>query len=167
MRILCLLLLLCGCATVRPGPPFDAAQLAGTWHVVATNFPMWLDGQKTNPTFHYGVLGDGKLSDTVRYVEDGAPGFIEGIDTQLGGGRGFRWRGTGLLVLFVSDWEVAAIDPAGEWAVVSFSKTLATPEGVDVIRRTKGPPPEEALAAIAADPELKARAEGLKPLVAP
>lgn len=157
------LLLISACATTGRGePPFDAAQLAGTWHVVATNFPMWLDGTKKHPTFHYGVLGEGKLSDTVRYVEDGEVGAIEGIDTQHG--RRFTWRGLGLLVLFASEWEVAAMDPAGEWAVISFSKTLATPEGVDVIVRTKGPVPQAARDAIADCPELSEKAKGLTDL---
>lgn len=161
-RLYCLLLLT-GCATVpRAEDAALASRLAGTWHVVASNFPMWLDGKKTSPTFTYGVLGGGKLSDTVRYVENGEVGFIEGTDTQAG--THFTWRGTGLLVFFVSEWDVAAIDPAGAWAVISFSRTLATPEGVDVITRDPKPPPdvvEAALGAIAADPALAEKARGL------
>jgi hypothetical protein len=50
--------------------------------------------------------------------------------------------------------------------VISFSSTLATPEGVDVIFRT--PPSDEALAkvlaVVASEPALRARATGLAPL---
>ena len=56
---------------------------------------------------------------------EGARIYVEGVDTQRGGGAAFTWRGTGLLVFFVSEWEIAAIDPDGAWAVVSFSKLLA------------------------------------------
>ncbi len=173
MRVLPLLVLLSGCASVplkvaSTPTTLDAAALAGTWHVVATNFPMWTEGKKTKPTFNYGVLGEGRLSDVVRYVEDGAPGYIEGVDTQdKETPTHFTWRGTGLLVLFVSAWDLVALDPAGEWAIVYFSSTLATPEGVDIITRRLQPPPEAALAVIAADPVLKEKAAGLKVLVTP
>jgi lipocalin len=142
-------------------------QLAGTWHVVATNFPMWTKGSKTSPTFTYALRPDGTLSDVVGYLEDGKPGTIEGVDTQDPKAPAhFTWRGLGWLALFSSAWDVAALDPAGEWAVISFAATLATPEGVDVIFRT--PPSDEALAQVlsfvAAEPALRARAAGLLPL---
>ncbi len=169
-----LLLLLTGCASVplktaSTPATLEAGALAGTWHVVATNFPMWTEGKKTNPTFNYGAMGEGRLSDVVRYLDEGgAPGFIEGVDQQdRETPTHFTWRGTGLLGLFVSAWDLVAVDPLGEWAIVYFSSTLATPEGVDIITRRRQPPPDAALAAIAADPVLKEKAAGLKILVAP
>jgi hypothetical protein len=165
-----------GCAavplrTAATPATFDAAELAGTWHVVATNFPMWTGGEKTNPTFNYGVLGEGRLSDVVRYREGGEVGSIEGTDSQSAEvPTHFTWRGTGLLVLFTSEWDVVAFDRAGEWAVIYFSSTLATPEGVDVITRSATPAPEAleaALNLIANDPVLSLKAIGLKKLVAP
>lgn len=168
-----LLFVLSGCAaaplrTATTPITLDAAELAGTWHVVASNFPMWTEGGKTNPTFHYGVLGEGKLSDVVRYREDGEAGFIEGIDTQSRKTPShFTWRGLGLLALFTSDWDVVALDPSGEWAVIYFSSTLATPEGVDIITRSAKPLPEHleaALKLIAEDPVLSVKATGIKKL---
>lgn len=169
-------ILLSGCAgvplrTAATPATLDAAQLAGTWHVVASNFPMWTSGTKTRPTFHYGVLGEGRLSDTVRYLENGELGFIEGIDTQSAQTpTHFTWRGLGLLALFSSDWDVVVLDPSGDWAVIYFSSTLATPEGVDVITRAAVPSAQQlaaALSAISGDPVLSVKAAGLKLLVVP
>jgi lipocalin len=175
MRPLLLLLALSACATaplklaVTP-TTFDARALAGTWHVVATNFPMWTEGAKTQPTFSYGVLGEGELSDLVRYLENGAPGLVEGIDRQSATTpTHFTWRGVGWLALFSSGWDVVAIDTAGEWAIIAFSSTLATPEGVDIITRSAAPSPElleVPLALIASEPLLRERARGLR-LLAP
>jgi lipocalin len=145
----------------------ELSQLAGTWHVVASNFPMWTRGGKTGPTFTYGLRGDGTLSDLVGYVEDGKPQTVEGIDTQDPAAPAhFTWRGVGWLALFSSEWDVAALDPGGRWAVISFSSTLATPEGVDIIFREW--PSEAELAVVmelvAAEPGLRARSVGLVPL---
>jgi lipocalin len=173
MRPLLLLLVLSACATaplklaVTP-TSFDARALAGTWHVAATNFPMWTEGAKTQPTFSYGVLGEGELSDLVRYVERGAPGLVEGTDRQSATTpTHFTWRGVGWLALFSSGWDVVAIDPDGAWAIIAFSSTLATPEGVDIVTRHAAPSPEflEApLAVIAGDAVLREKAKGLKTL---
>lgn len=142
-------------------------QLVGRWHVLATNFPMWLKGDKTQPTFEYAKLADGRLDDTVAYLKAGKRHTIRGIDTQhTGAPTYFTWRGRGWLKLFTSHWAVDAIDPlAGQWAVISFSKTLATPEGVDVIaREVSAEAVEKARAVIDADPVLAAKARGLTPL---
>ena len=173
MRIAALLLLT-GCAAnplrVASTPTtLDAAALAGTWHVVASNFPLWTKGDKTNPTFHYGVLGAGRLSDTVAWLEDGSTGFIEGTDVQSATTpTHFTWRGTGLLVFFTSAWDVVAL--GDDWAIIYFSSTPATPEGVDVITRVARPTAtmlDAALAVIASDPVLSLKAAGLKKLAAP
>lgn len=171
--LLPVVLALSACATaplklaVTPST-FDARSLAGTWHVVATNFPMWTQGTKTQPTFTYGVLGEGELSDLVRYVENGAPGLVEGTDRQSATTpTHFTWRGVGWLALFSSAWDVVAIDPAGAWAIIAFSSTLATPEGVDIITRHAVPSPAvlaAPLAVIAADPVLREKAKGLTTL---
>ena len=58
---------------------------------------------------------------------------ILGQDTWSGGE--FVWRGRRLLRLFASHWTVAGLSNDGTIAVISFSKTLASPAGVDVIVR--------------------------------
>ena len=140
-----LVLLLSGCAAVTPlrlpvtPTTLDARELEGTWHVVATTFPMWLDGKKTKPRFTYSNVriedGVTRMDDLVSYVEDGKPGSIEGVDTQGKTPTHFTWRGKGLLALFKSEWDVVFVSADRSWAIITFSKTLATPEGMDVISR--------------------------------
>lgn len=146
-------------------------ELEGTWHVVSTNFPMWLDGTKRDPRFTYGLLPDSnegaRLSDEVSYqdVETGARETIEGIDTQDPSVPAhFTWRGDGILMLFTSEWYVAAIAPDRSWAIIYFTETPATPEGVDIIARTPWLPPaakQSALDVLRSDPFLREKARGL------
>ncbi|MEZ4293531.1 MAG: hypothetical protein R3B70_01040 [Polyangiaceae bacterium] len=140
-----------GCAELPANVPraegFDARQLSGGWHVLASNFPMWLEGNKSEPNFIYRVLpGEEpvRLDDIVAYTESGRRETIEGTDTQDPQSPAhFTWRGKGLLAAFSSDWVVVARGPEDRWLVLYFTKTLATPEGVDVIARTPELSPED------------------------
>ncbi|MCU1411114.1 MAG: hypothetical protein JWR04_1821 [Rhodoglobus sp.] len=109
--------------------------LPGTWTIQATNFPMWLTGEKLEPRFTYDLVSEQPLvlSDDVSYVEEAGEKHILGQDTW--NGEGFVWRGRKLLRLFASRWTVAGISDDGTIAVIHFSKSLATPSGVDVIVR--------------------------------
>ncbi|MBK7667116.1 MAG: hypothetical protein IPJ32_07010 [Sphingobacteriaceae bacterium] len=49
----------------------------------------------------------------------------------------FAWRGKGLLGLFKSNWRVIASDKEGRWIAIYSTKTLVSPEGVDIIARKK------------------------------
>ncbi|GAB4010722.1 hypothetical protein GCM10028808_22440 [Spirosoma migulaei] len=115
--------------------------LVGTWFICSTSFPMWLKGDKTNPTFTYAIT-DKKgetnvLLDTVKYQQKGELKTLTGFDYQVkADSSAFVWRGKGLLGLVHSKWNVVLQDPDGQWAVIWFSKTLFTPEGVDIISRT-------------------------------
>lgn len=112
--------------------------LTGVWFICATNFPMWLKGDKTEPTFHYSIRENGILNDEVAYRKNGKEKFIRGFDYQDEEDKNhFVWRGKGLLRLLKSEWQVALRDPEGDWAVIYFSKTLFTPEGVDIVARKK------------------------------
>ena len=114
--------------------------LEGTWFVLATNFPMWTKGRRTQPRFVYAgvrtVRGQECFDDTVEYVEGGRSRTIVGVDTQLGPGR-YQWRGKGWLWFFTSRWEIRSVSPDEQSLVISFEKTWATPAGFDVISRTK------------------------------
>jgi hypothetical protein len=146
MRWLMLVVVGSACASVplhvaTTPTSLQAEALEGTWQVRATNFPMWLDGARTAPTFTYGLARrDGEVvrfDDTVGYLEHGERGTIEGVDTQHPSvATHFTWRGRGLLSLVSSEWDVVALDPAGQWAVIAFTPTLFTPAGVDVVART-------------------------------
>lgn len=113
--------------------------LAGTWYIHYTNFPMWLKGDKLQPTFNYSISernGKQGLNDVVRYTKNGKVKEIVGFDTPLNvENTSFKWRGKGLLALFVSKWDIKYYDEEHDWALIYFSKTLATPDGYDVITR--------------------------------
>lgn len=137
-------LLLGGCRhTPAPLPvvePLPVERLHGRWFVLASTFPMWAGGARTDVTFDYGALtpeeGIPRLSDRVGYRKGGEPDEIRGTDTgEEGDPRTFTWRGEGLLRLFSSRWQVAELAPDGSWALIHFESTLATPEGLDVIAR--------------------------------
>ena len=116
--------------------------LPGTWSVAATNFPMWLAGDKLEPTFSYELLSEDPLvlSDDVGYLEEGEEKHILGQDTWRG--DEFVWRGRKLLRLLASRWGVAGMSDDGTIAVIRFSKSLATPSGVDIIVREGSEHPE-------------------------
>ena len=163
-----------GCATTRPLIPrpselVQTSELAGTWHVLESTFPMWLEGPKTDPSFTYRVIEGGespRMDDLVAYLKDGEPDTIAGIDTQdPEDSSHFTWRGKGLLFLFKSEWYMVMRAVDRSWAVIYFSSTIATPEGVDIIARTPtlpGATLEGIRAAIAADPRLREKATGLR-----
>jgi hypothetical protein len=124
-------------ATTPPTLHLALSELVGRWHIIFTDFPMWLAGDKTEPTFNYGLEGDG-LSDSVQYLKDSQPDSIKGHNTPLNSqNTSFQWRGRGLLWLISSHWDLKYVSPDRQWAVVHFGSTLFTPEGHDVIHRQR------------------------------
>ena len=120
----------------------------GKWHVVATNFPMWLDGKNLDPSFNYSnfKMNDGKLKfdDVLIYSKKGKEKKIKGKDKQKEAGKlKFKWRGKGLLGLFASKWQVIASDAEGQWMVIYSTATLVSPEGIDVLSRNKKLPEKQ------------------------
>lgn len=110
--------------------------LPGTWRIGATNFPMWLSGDRHQPTFSYELKGTDplRLGDVVGYSDrSGARKSIVGVDRLSA--HGFVWRGRGLLSLFASHWSVAGSTDDENILVIRFSKSLGTPAGVDVVVR--------------------------------
>lgn len=116
-------------------------ELEGTWHIVATTFPMWLSGKRLDPTFTY-TRRDDVLEDDVAYVNPkGETKHIRGVDTPTGPAS-FEWRGNGLLRVLSSRWHVTHLSDDRSWAIISFDKTLFTPAGVDAITRAAVPDAE-------------------------
>ncbi len=113
--------------------------LAGHWYIVQSNFPMWLKGDKTNPTFRYTVAtqkGEQGLEDLVEYQQAGKSKRIRGFDRVLNAEQTqFLWRGKGLLGLLTSVWSIVHLAPDHTWAIIAFEKTWFTPKGYDVIAR--------------------------------
>lgn len=120
-------------------PPLSMQALEGDWYVYYTNFPMWLKGDKTLPKFTYRIIQKGKyecLDDTVTYLKNGTEKKITGTDFSADKTNTFFiWRGKGLLGLFVSKWKIIYWDANEGIAILHFSKTIATPEGYDIICR--------------------------------
>lgn len=111
-------------------------KLQGTWHVVATNFPMWTKGDRRNPRFIYGAERDGHFDDTVEYEQGGRTKQILGVDTMEAPNK-FVWRGKGWLHLFTSRWEIISVSSDEQLVALKFTKTLFTPAGIDLIARTR------------------------------
>lgn len=112
-------------------------ELGGTWHIVATTFPMWLNGKRTTPTFTYTRRG-GVLEDDVSFRSRGKSKHIRGVDTPTGS-TSFERRGKGLLKVVSSQWQVTHLSDDRSWAVIEFARTRFTPAGVDVITRADTP----------------------------
>jgi len=114
-----------------------AAKLPGTWSVVATNFPMWLDGTRHNPEFTYETINGAELtfSDTVSFTtSDGEPKTILGTDRLRG--DEFVWRGQGWRKLLTSRWQVVGANDEFDIIVIRFSRSRLSPAGIDVLVRT-------------------------------
>ncbi len=118
-------------------------ELEGKWHIILTNFPMWLKGDKKSPNFNYkmaesdGVMG---LLDEVKYTQKGRIKSINGFDKPLNiENTSFEWRGNGLLSLLSSKWQFLYLDSNKQWAIIYFEPTLFTPKGYDVICKETQP----------------------------
>ena len=139
--------------------PIAPEDLAGTWHIVQTNFPMWLGGTKTDPTLNYSASDThSRLEDVVRYTSGGRQKEIRGVDTQDPKNLAhFTWRGRGLLALLKSDWYVVHHNRNAGILAIYFTPTLFTPAGMDIVSRSPQPNAaavEAARAAAAAIPGL-------------
>ncbi|MFO0615942.1 MAG: hypothetical protein U0414_25325 [Polyangiaceae bacterium] len=149
---------------------FDAAEIEGTWYILATNFPTWTSGENTETHLVYkqrsAAEGVVEMDDRVEFLHDGEPSSYVGFDTQdPANATHFTWRGNGLLALFPTEWYVALVDPRGRWLVTYYSDTVPALHAVDVIARTPHLSDEDltdALDAIDRDPFLKPRAAGMK-----
>ena len=113
-----------------------AELLPGAWTVAATNFPMWLTGKRRNPKFSWGVVSTDPLilSDDVEYTDaDGRQKHVLGQNSWHR--EEFVWRGKGILRPFASRWSVTGASDDGTVAAIRFSKSMATPAGVDIVVR--------------------------------
>lgn len=119
----------------------DLKTLEGRWYINQSDFPMWLKGDKTSPTFNFKIIqknGKDALDDAVMYWKKGKEKSILGIDKTLNQqNTAFLWRGKGWLSLVTSQWQILHFNAQQQWAIIRFSKTLFTPKGYDVISRQK------------------------------
>jgi hypothetical protein len=128
-----------------------AALLPGTWHVGATNSPVWLGGDRLRPQLHYDLKTADPLvlRDVVSYTTArGVKKTIVGTDrlrrdrhavNQNGvdqhDGNTFFWRGAGRLHFATRRWSVTGATEDSNILVIRFAKSMLTPAGVDVVVR--------------------------------
>ncbi len=127
--------------TLDSAPESLATALPGRWVVRATNFPMWLRGDRHAPVIEYAVLQSDPLvlSDTVEYIDDRrGPRRVLGVDRARG--DGFVWRGTGVLRMLRSRWQVAGLHDSV--LCIRFARSAVTPAGIDVLVREGARVPE-------------------------
>ena len=123
--------------------PTTADLLPGTWVIAATNFPMWLSGERREPRFNYELLSTDPLvlGDEVSYVTaEGEQKRILGKDTWKH--DEFVWRGKSLLKPFTSRWHIAGAADDGTVLVIRFEPSWATPGGIDIVVREGTSHPE-------------------------
>ena len=117
-------------------PDMLAEVLPGSWHVRASNFPMWLSERRIDPVFSYALLSTAPLvlSDDVSWrTPEGETRHIVGVGRLVG--SSFTWRGSGLLRVLSSHWSVEGICPDGNLLSIRFGKSLLSPAGIDIIER--------------------------------
>ncbi|MBS1634338.1 MAG: hypothetical protein JST26_00355 [Bacteroidetes bacterium] len=112
--------------------------LEGTWCVISSSLPMWLNGDRTQPSFtytHIKIHGQDVLLDETMYYKNGKCRVITGIDyPRRNKTFGFVWRHK-FLPFIKSKWEVVFMNEHEQWAVIYFGATFFTPAGVDIISK--------------------------------
>jgi len=119
----------------------NLSDLEGKWFINQSNFPMWLKGNKTHPTFNYTLTtkhGKQVLLDEVLYTKKSKTKGIVGYDKVIDeDNNSFVWRGKGLLAFVKSKWSILYFDSEKQWMIIHFEKTLFTPEGYDLVSKYK------------------------------
>ncbi|WP_107038928.1 lipocalin family protein [Brumimicrobium mesophilum] len=116
-------------------------EIQGKWYINMSNFPMWLKGDKVNPSLNYTIEKKDDsfiLYDEVIFEKNGKTKSIVGYDyAENSENTHFIWRGKGILKILKSEWKIVETDPKMQWMIIYFEKTLFTPEGYDVVSRNK------------------------------
>jgi hypothetical protein len=129
-----------------PDPAALAALLPGTWHVGASNSPVWLGGDRLHPQLRYDLKTADPLvlRDVVSYTNArGVKKTIVGTDrlrrdrhgVDQHDGNTFVWRGAGRLRFATRRWSVAGATEDSNILVIRFAKSMLTPAGLDVVVR--------------------------------
>ena len=116
---------------------FDPAQLLpGTWRINATNFAMWLAGDRLEPRFTFEILGTQPLTlaeNVIYTTAEGEEKHILGTDKWSNGE--FTWRGKGLLAWGKSRWSVIGMSTDATVVVLRFQRGRSARGDIDIIVR--------------------------------
>jgi len=132
--------------------PTDAFE--GQWYVVQSTLGMWKTRKDVTITYTpHTPPPNLAYNDHVQYRASSSPSSkplssVVGISTLLPTqgaaspdaehAAHFKWRGSGLLKIASSKWQVLGYDIQEGWAVTFFEKTLFTPAGLDIYVRQPG-----------------------------
>jgi hypothetical protein len=118
-------------------PRDSVSLLTGTWHIGASNLPVWLRGQRRAPTVAYHAVAKHPLWLVHTLAYSTADGHTERVSAIARWRRGrFVSRGRGIRKLFASAWWVSGSGADGAIAVIRFAKTRAAPAGISVLVRS-------------------------------
>ncbi|KZO93392.1 hypothetical protein CALVIDRAFT_540118 [Calocera viscosa TUFC12733] len=134
---------------------FPIAAFEGQWYVVQSTLGMWKTRKDVTITYTpHTPPPHLAYNDHVQYRSSSSPASkalssVVGVSRLLptpGSGAAssaehgahFAWRGSGLLIIASSKWQVLGYDMQEGWAVTFFEKTLFTPAGLDVYVRQPG-----------------------------
>ena len=128
--------------SLSPAQDLLAEALPGRWTIRATNLPVWIRGDRTDPVIEYRLRSRSPLvlRDVVEYRHS-RQGLrqVRGVDRMRRDGALER-RGTGLMRLLPSRWKVTGLDH--EVAAIRFERSTATQAGVDLLVREGAQIPE-------------------------
>jgi len=139
-------------------PHFDAPSLdflTGTWHVTHSTLPMWKKNKNVKITYTPLKAPPGALDDLVEYnpIDGEKQKTVHGVDKpDPTRHSAYNWKGRGWLKIASSHWEILGYGAEdGGWMVTFFSKTIATPAGIDVYAQRNGGFSEQLLERIRAE----------------
>lgn len=117
--------------------------LPGSWRIAASNFPVWLAGDRLEPRFSFELVTGHPLvlAEDVQFsTPEGEEKHILGTATWMG--DGFRWRGKGLKGVLPGYWSVAGVSDDESVAVIRVDKSFASEAGIDILVREGTQRPE-------------------------
>lgn len=104
---------------------------------------MWTKEDKKSPVIKYQIdkkWGRVGLKDKVSYYQKGKYKSILGFDfPQNPENDKMKWRGSGILFFLTSNWKIEYFHEGHQWMLISFSKSLFTPGGYDVLTKKENP----------------------------
>ncbi|WP_235296061.1 hypothetical protein [Portibacter marinus] len=117
-----------------PNTSFEITALIGQWNIIYSNFPMWTNRKRKNPSLNYSLNSLDQeyiINDQVKYRKSGKLKTINGTNKVVSlQDKKFLWRGSGILRFLRSKWQIIHFNEL--WLIIYFEKTFFTPSGYDV-----------------------------------